>query len=131
MQLPFLAALIVLGLFVLIITLLLANELNPEVLLAALIVLGLFVLIITLFLALLRFQQVESVIELISEVLGTLDRIVVLLLRLIRDLHQIISMADEGFQLVVSVLELIHKVVGSLVNFVDLLLLLIRICRRI
>nr|POF25659.1 hypothetical protein CFP56_17917 [Quercus suber] len=77
------------------------------------------------------FQQVQSVLELISEVVGTLDLILVLLLRLISNLHQKISMADEGFQQVVSVLELIHDVVGSLVNFVVLLLLLIRICRRI
>ena len=100
-----------------------------------------------------RFPQVELV--------GTLVSIVVLLLQIIHDLHQIISMAREGwesistslpithywrsvnftviltipfcfrFQQVVPVLELIGNVVGSLVSLVVLLQRLIRICRRI
>ncbi|KAL4625256.1 hypothetical protein ACB092_05G012400 [Castanea dentata] len=101
------------------------NELNSDI------VLGLVILIITLLLALPRFQQVELVLELISEVVGTLVSIFVLLQRLIRGLHQIISMAHDGFQQVVSVLELIDDIVGSLVNFAVLLLQLIRICKTI
>nr|POF23678.1 hypothetical protein CFP56_78367 [Quercus suber] len=77
------------------------------------------------------FQQVDLVLELISEVVGTLDRIVVLLLRLIRDLHQIISMTHDGFQQVVSVLELISKAVGTLVSIVVLLQRLIPDLRQI
>nr|POE57029.1 hypothetical protein CFP56_02057 [Quercus suber] len=88
------------------------NELNSDLKLAAQIVLGLVILIITLLLALSRFQQVELVLERISEAVGTLVRIVTLL---------------QQFQQVVSVLELID-VVGSLVNQ---LLRLIRTCREI
>ncbi|XP_030968748.1 uncharacterized protein LOC115989219 [Quercus lobata] len=84
--------------------------------LAAQIVFGLVILIIALHLALPRFQQVELVLELISEVVRTLVSIVVLLLRLIRDLHQIISMTHDRFQQVVSALKLINDVVGSLVD---------------
>lgn len=100
------------------------NELNSDI------VLGLVILIITL-LALPRYQQVELVLELISEVVGTLFSIVVLLLQLIHDLHQIISMTHDGFQHVVSILELIDDVVGSLVSLLVLLLRLEHICRRI
>ncbi|KAL0009748.1 hypothetical protein SO802_004856 [Lithocarpus litseifolius] len=70
---------------------LLANELNPKVILAAQILLGLFVLIITLFLALLRFQQVASILELIDDIVGSLVSLVVTLLRLVRICRRIWS----------------------------------------
>ena len=45
-----------------------------------------------------RFQPVKLVLELIFEAVRTLVRIVVLLQQLIRDLHQIISMAHDGWE---------------------------------
>ena len=45
-----------------------------------------------------RFQPVKLVLKLIFEAVRTLVRIVVLLQQLIRDLHQIISMAHEGWE---------------------------------
>ncbi|KAK9987495.1 hypothetical protein SO802_027734 [Lithocarpus litseifolius] len=57
------------------------NELNSDIKLAAQIVLGLVILIITL-LALPRFQQVASILELIVDVVGSLVSLVVILLRL-------------------------------------------------
>ncbi|KAK9987754.1 hypothetical protein SO802_027993 [Lithocarpus litseifolius] len=77
------------------------------------------------------YQQVKLVLELIFEAVQTLVRIVVLFQQLIRDLHQIISMAHDGFQQVVSVLELIYDVAKSLVSLVDQLQRLIRTCRGI
>ncbi|KAK9987760.1 hypothetical protein SO802_027999 [Lithocarpus litseifolius] len=77
------------------------------------------------------FQQVKLVLELIFEAVQTLVRIVVLFQQLIRNLHQIISMAHDGFQQVVSVLELIYDVAKSLVSLVDQLQRLIRTCRGI
>nr|POF19755.1 hypothetical protein CFP56_46075 [Quercus suber] len=107
------------------------NELHSDAKVAAQMFLGLAILIITLLLALPRFQKVKLVLELIFEAVRTLVRIVVLIQQLILDLHQIISMANDGFQQVVSVLELIVDVVGSLVSLVDLLRRLIGTCRAI
>ncbi|KAF3947643.1 hypothetical protein CMV_026250 [Castanea mollissima] len=84
-----------------------------------------------LWIVIMRFRQVELALELIFEAVRALLRIVVLFQQLIRDLHQIISMAHDGFQQDVSVLQLIDDVVRSLFSLVDQLQQLIHTCRGI